>query len=120
MLSISKEKERKKLVDDIRKEEQRIELQSRNVVCWPFCYSIPDIKNEHTVQIPKKTNKIRSDSIMREAVVNLTNEIQWLHKDNETLKTVSKAGVFPSHSTVIHSPSVKSHIDIETGTETEN
>ena len=118
-LSISKEKERKKLVDDIRKEEQRFEMQPQNVVCWPFCYSVPDIKNEPIDLIPQKTNKLRNDSIMREAVVNLTNEIQWLQKDNETLKTVSKAGVFPSHSNMIHSPSVKSHIDIEIETETD-
>ena len=114
-VSLYKEKQRNELMNDIRKDELRLEMNSTTTVCWPFCYSIHDKKplddqdcgkNQPVAEIHKNSEKFRNNSIMREAVTNLTNEIQSLSKDNVTLKDIRTAqtvDIFPSHSNMIRS-----------------
>ena len=101
-LSIIKQKERKRMVDDIRKEERK-ESQHRHLICWPFFYSIPSVEivnDEFIVPIPLKTNTLLSNSIIHEDIKNLTNEIDCLQKNSTILKTVSNIDIFPSHCNI--------------------
>jgi hypothetical protein len=41
-ITIKKAKLKRKQEKYNREEERRREMETRNVVCWPFCYSIPD------------------------------------------------------------------------------
>jgi len=43
----------------VQKEERKKYMRTRNIVCWPFCYSVPDTEKEerHRYEDWKRTNK---------------------------------------------------------------
>lgn len=91
-----------------REEERRKKMETRNIVCWPFCYSIPDQdkidklefekwkqeKEKHMDDFEYQRNKNYDESIMREEIKSLKDKIRILNFGTED----THVNEFPSHS----------------------
>lgn len=104
---------KRKADKEAKKEERRKEMESKNVVCWPFCYSVPDeykierqqfeewkaLHKTTTESTTTESNKeLENMKIEMEQMLSLVNQ---LDAENQALKY--QQGCFPSYT----SPSFK-------------
>jgi len=75
-----KKKLDKKMQKEIEKEKWIEEMKIRNVVCWPFCYSVPNSKKEDAEQFTKW--KILDEKNKEEKIKRFD---QWLKMEEEKI-----------------------------------
>jgi hypothetical protein len=108
---------KRKADKEAKKEERRKEMEMKNVVCWPFCYSVPDEDKIEQKQFEewKATHKTITEATTTESNKELERMqlemermlalVQQLDAENQALKY--QQGYFPSYNSSITSPSFK-------------
>lgn len=112
-----KQKEAKRL----RKEQRRKDMETRNIVCWPFCYSVPDKEKEERKQYEEwKLKHIDKDKHLSEEIRAMeaayTEEIMLLKRELAVIRE-QQQNPSPLNSSYA-SPTTPGHkyIDIEDDT----
>jgi hypothetical protein len=91
----------------LQKEERKKYMKTRNIVCWPFCYSVPDTEKEEQQRYEewKMTNKKMTDKDMIQRMheeaedyvdrINLLNEV--LTESREEIQRLKYSQLDQSH-----------------------
>ena len=114
--------QKRKEAKRVQNEQRRKDMETRNIVCWPFCYSVPDKEKEERKRYEEwKLKHIDKDEHWREEIRAMeaayTEEIMLLRRELAVIR--EQQDQYPSHlNTSYASPTTPVHkyIDIEDDT----